>query len=80
MEIGEASICTDTMRLQIAEGTTITGFYANHVSLPYCSISMKTSAYYFRIHCTVSSISALSRNSYKCVALLAFHFLYSILA
>ncbi|KAL2049704.1 hypothetical protein ABVK25_010045 [Lepraria finkii] len=30
MEIGEASICTDMMRLQIAEGTTITGFYANH--------------------------------------------------
>jgi hypothetical protein len=60
MEIGEAGICTDTMRLQIAEGTTITGFYATHVSLPYGSItiSMKTSAYYFRIHLMVSSISA----------------------
>jgi hypothetical protein len=39
MEIGEASICTDMMRLHIAKGTTITGFYANHVSLPYLSIS-----------------------------------------
>jgi hypothetical protein len=38
MEIGEAGICTDTMRLQIAEGTTITGFYATHVSLPCGSI------------------------------------------
>ena len=65
MEIGEVSICTDMMRLQIAEGTTITGFYANHVSLPYHSISMKTNAYYSRIQYTVSSISALSRNSYQ---------------